>query len=937
MSDVASVKIGASVDTASIKDAISKIKTTIKSSTSGISSSISSGFKGASGGIKQVLGHIKNTVKSNFKSIQSNVKASVNKVRTNISEGFKGARNHIRTSMKRAEEDVKKSTSGMSSMFKKLGGVLAGAFAVGKIVQFSKAMIESYTGSIEQGLKLQTIMKQRFNATQAEVNAVGELADSIEQLGVVDKDVILAGGQQAATFLTQKESLEALMPAMGNLIAQQKGFNATESDAVTIGNLMGKVMQGQTSALKKVGISFTEAEEQVLKYGTELERANMLAQVINNNVGDMNQTLGNTPIGQMTRFGYAMDGIKDSIGRLLTAAITPLLGALTSIVNVLADAISNAAKFVETLFGVNNGALAGIGSTITEVSEATEEVVDNVSGSAKSAVKEVKGAIGGFDELTTLNKSDSGDVSGVTSGTVTTISKGTSEATKSSKGLKGELNGVLEVLKECGEAFKNGFTTPFKNVDFSSIKSDIVGIKDSTVEIFKGVSGQIQSVLVSASGALGSVLGNIGLVGLGIGEAILGGTNNYLENNKASLIQRINSLLADVETSLNNISGITDIIGELLYNFVSSDEMKGAVENCIGIITELFLTPKELLMSAIADGSTLILGMLTALQPQLDTALSNIAGLFESVTSLVKDIITDVGDTMKRVYSEYIKPAMENFVGGFQKVASAALDFYNNYLAPTIDNVINILKEVWDKSIKPLVDKIGNVIGKIVLLLGVLWNNVLAPLVSWVIDTFGPGFSAAIEEVAKVFKSVVDNISKIIGGLLDSLQGILDFLIGVFTGDWKRAWQGLSDFVTGLWKSLTGVLKAPFNFMIDAINTIIGAINKLSFDVPDWVPGIGGTTFGFNIPKIPKLADGGIVSRATQFIAGEAGAEAVVPLQNSQFIKDFANEIAEQIGISGSAKEAMSIQIGTLIQDDRGYEWLVDVIEGIMARREVLA
>ncbi|WP_154665152.1 hypothetical protein [Prevotella phocaeensis] len=116
-----------------------------------------------------------------------------------------------------------------------------------------------------------------MSATDAEVESVKKLASAQQELGVIGDEVQLAGVQQLATFLNQKASIDTLLSAMNNLLAQQKGLSATGEDAVTIGNLMGKAMQGQASALKRGGITFTDAQEKILKYGTESQRAAMLA------------------------------------------------------------------------------------------------------------------------------------------------------------------------------------------------------------------------------------------------------------------------------------------------------------------------------------------------------------------------------------------------------------------------------------------------------------------------------------------------------------------------------------------------------------------------------------------------------------------------------------------------------------------------------------
>ena len=186
--------------------------------------------------------------------------------------------------------------------------------------------------------KLAVIMQQRMNATQAEIQSIKDLTSAQQELGVIGDEVQLSGAQQIATFLTEADSLEVLIPAMNNLLAQQKGLNATTQDAVTVGNLMGKVMQGQTSALTRVGITFSEAEEEVLKYGTESERAAMLAQVITNNVGEMNAALAQTDSGKQQQLVNTLGDMKETLGSMVNAAlpfVTIAAHSLTALTNII--------------------------------------------------------------------------------------------------------------------------------------------------------------------------------------------------------------------------------------------------------------------------------------------------------------------------------------------------------------------------------------------------------------------------------------------------------------------------------------------------------------------------------------------------------------------------------------------------------------------------
>lgn len=127
--------------------------------------------------------------------------------------------------------------------------------------------------------------------------------------------------------------------------------------------------------------------------------------------------------------------------------------------------------------------------------------------------------------------------------------------------------------------------------------------------------------------------------------------------------------------------------------------------------------------------------------------------------------------------------------------------------------------------------------------------------------------------------SFFGTVSAIWNGVKGVFSGIITFLRGVFTGNWRSAFQGLADIVKSIFGMLGGIIKAPINAAISGINMAIRGINSLSFNVPSWIPGIGGSHFGVNLPTIPALAEGGIVTKATMALVGEGKEhEAVIPL-----------------------------------------------------------
>lgn len=220
----------------------------------------------------------------------------------------------------------------------------------------------SYNAVQQANTQLTTVMRQRMAATEEDIKKVNEVIGAQSKLGVIGGTIQKTGAQQIATFLKEKGTLEQLIPAMNDLLAQQKGLNATQEDARSVANLMGKAMTGQTSALRRVGITFSEAQENIMKYGTEQQRAAMLAQIITDNVGHMNAQLGKTDAGQLKQAEMQFAAIKVQIGELvskwlpkITFAVQALtiVNSMISLGNCIKGVTMVIAKFSITTKAVN--------------------------------------------------------------------------------------------------------------------------------------------------------------------------------------------------------------------------------------------------------------------------------------------------------------------------------------------------------------------------------------------------------------------------------------------------------------------------------------------------------------------------------------------------------------------------------------------------------
>ena len=225
-------------------------------------------------------------------------------------------------------------------------------------------LIDSYNKQVQAQQKLAEIYKTRMGADKAAVNSTLQLATAQQKLGVVGDEVQLAGAQQLATYAKYPSTVNTLLPAINNLLVQQKGLNGTQEDATALANLFGKAMMGQTGALKRAGISFTDAQAEVLKYGTEEEKAAMIAEVVTQNVGNMNAEFAKTDAGKIQQAKNTLGDMGEEIGGVLLPAVADLavwignnlLPKIQSLIDWLKQH-PNIAKFALALAGIT--AVAG--------------------------------------------------------------------------------------------------------------------------------------------------------------------------------------------------------------------------------------------------------------------------------------------------------------------------------------------------------------------------------------------------------------------------------------------------------------------------------------------------------------------------------------------------------------------------------------------------
>ena len=255
------------------------------------------------------------------------------KIETTGAESVK----HVTMDAEELRRVVEEVTESQDKLNTKLLDINQAQEAIENITQGIRGLcdeVEKYTSAYAQQevaeRQLAQVMKNTMDARDEDVESIKKLCAAQQELGVIGDEVQLAGAQELATYLEKKSSLEQLIPVMNDMLAQQYELDATQENAAQIATMLGKVMEGQTQALSRYGYSFTEAQEQILKFGTEEDRAAVLADVVSQSVGGMNQALAQTDSGKAKQLANTIGDIKEEVGACVVS-LQPFLSTLSEI------------------------------------------------------------------------------------------------------------------------------------------------------------------------------------------------------------------------------------------------------------------------------------------------------------------------------------------------------------------------------------------------------------------------------------------------------------------------------------------------------------------------------------------------------------------------------------------------------------------------------
>lgn len=431
---------------------------------------------------------------------------------------------------------------------------------------------------------------------------------------------------------------------------------------------------------------------------------------------------------------------------------------------------------------------------------------------------------------------------------------------------------------------------------------------------FKDASGIFKDILAPAIGEVFDVVGTL--------VDKLAEFTDWINNNKP-LIDILSAALVGIGTALAGAK-----IASLVLGAVEALSALGAIIGSVfsgGLISGI-VEIGAALVAAVGGWPIIIGAAIVAIGVVIYKNWDEISAWLSNAWQWISDTCAQIWGGIKDFLAQWGVDILAFIVGGpialigveiakhWDEVKEKTTEIWNSvstWLGETWEGVKNTCSETWNNIKTSISDKWGEVKQ------GTedTWNN----LTSWLGTTWGnisTSASTAWETIKTSIAGKWDELkakcSEIWTNIKTDFDNIITWVQTIFTTGWSNAWNGIKNIFKTIFDSLVNIAKKPLNLVITMVNGVINGINKmisalnnLNIDVPDWVPGIGGESFGFNfstIPSIPALAKGGIVDSPTLAMVGEAGKEAVMPLENNTgWISDLAGQIASILGTGNNS------------------------------------
>ena len=763
-----------------------------------------------------------------------------------------------------------------------LAGAFGIAFSAAALISFSKSAKEAYNVQLEGETKLETVLGKHLGATKEQIKATKEYASALQEVGVIGDEVQLAGLQELSTYIENPESLKTMNGVLNDMLAQQYGLNASAESAVTISTMLGKVLAGQTSALSRYGYTFDEAQEKLLKYGTEEQRVATLADVVLDSVGGMNEALAQTPAGRMKQLENTMGDIKEQFGEAVTQLeilLLPALKKVASTLQLIAEKAKAVTQALSEVFGVKNNksvSTTGTGDVNADLSDSTETLADNADETADSYEDMAKAAedankanredLAAFDELNvkakdiTETEDTTADLSvdteqaeediaeldtGITIDVDADTEKADSKLTSMINKIKGSLEDFFSPLKTAWEQYGETVVESVKN-EFTSVKNLISSIGRTFADVWTNGTGE-------------RIVGNILNIFTNINNTITNISDNFRTAWDSGVGLSIVQKLADTfDTVLEHINNISEKTSEWSENvnfepvLTAFDKLLTPIQKIVDIagtwtedVWEKVFLP--LASWVIEDGVPAALdaigGFLDLVAAIGDIVGESLAYIWDNFLSKVASFVGDAIVGFLEVFGQFLKDVSEN-----QTAVTTLI-----VIAEVITTIVAAFKIIQSlpaiiSAISAAITVLSNPILWIIIAIAAIIVVIIEVITYW--DTLKEAWLEGVETIKQYFINFVDwfkdgwsqfanwwteKVTAVWEGLKDgakdaweSVKSVFGKVADFFKDTFTKAWTKVQDvfnkggaIFTGIKDGIVDTFKRIVNSLIDSINNVI--------------------------------------------------------------------------------------------------------------------
>ncbi|CYU97376.1 TMP repeat-containing protein [Streptococcus suis] len=790
---------------------------------------------------------------------------------------MKQTQNKIENSTKGLRAGVTKQANGIASALAGLGKIAALAYLGQKMVQlgmYSTQMALEVSASVNQikrqmGESSQAFLKWIDNNANAMNMSVGEAT----KYGAVYSNLF-------SNFIKDSNKLSAYTGKMlqtSAVIAQGSGRTMTDvMERIRSGLL------GNTEAIEDLGINVNVAmiestnafkrfangqSWQQLDYNTQ-QQIRLMA-ILEQATAKYGNTLQQSVNGRISMFKSLLSDAALNIGNAMLPIINAMMPVLNSFAMVLKNVTAKLAEFIGLMFNKKanvknsavgnlaqgaqnaNDAVGGLGDAMDGVDDASGGTAGNLDDTAKSAKKAAKELMGlaGFDEITTLNLNKDDGAGGAGSG-------GGGKGGKGGKGGGGPadilpeialedmdtqfksifdgwdkvLKPLFDYLSKLSNLFKDGFNMSFRADSLDRFRTALAGIWQSLKDIF--ADGTVLQAAArfgeKLAFALGQATGALANIIMGIAVFIAESLNKSLNGTKLDIkgwLIRQFDIAGDAVASIGNIA---QMLGQTFYDVFTSAAATNIGADILSAITYGTMGIVEV---GLKLGRDILSGIEQALvdnQDKITTALNGLLSALEPTFESIKNLFKNTFEGLSTTYDEHVKPFFDSFTEGFSSIFGTLIDSWNNDVQPVLDSIGQSFSDMFDNHIQPFVDNFLYAFGQVVDLLKIVWEVILQPLFDWIAANILPVLVPIFQTLAEWFVQAWNVVFDVLGAVLKILGGIIEFLVGVFTGDWEKAWDGIVQVAKGMWDLLSSIFMFVWNVILSFLkgvwNTIVAIL-----------------------------------------------------------------------------------------------------------------